>query len=233
MEVNHRLLPKGMAAPKRRLVSKDRKQQILDNAARLFAIYGLDGTSMRDVAKACKVNEALLYKHFESKQELFREVVLAIQREIEGPWRKIADWQPNGIAALRAVLKALLFGPIEELHAYSYLVHGMAASSRDRSVKPLVEAGFAQLHAFLAELVKRGIEDGSIKSVADPQRCAWCVLSRGLVCSMVSGVMPESCLLPPKEEYLPDMLVSCIEFAPASRQVFCVEDSGNSKDSLT
>lgn len=197
--------------PRQRLACSERREQILEEAARLFAINGLDGTSMRDVAKACKVNEALLYKHFESKQDLYHEVIIGIQKEIDESWRKLADDSPNGQAAVKAVIKSLLFGPIENLHAYAYLVHGMAAASRDAKLKQLIETGFAQLHAFLAELVKRGMEDGSISPVADADRCSWCILSRGLVCSMVSGVMPENCLLPPKEEYLPDMLLQCIE----------------------
>jgi AcrR family transcriptional regulator len=195
---------------RQRLDASHRRQQILEEAARLFAINGLDGTSMRDVAKACKVNEALLYKHFESKHDLYHEVIRGIQREIDDTWKSIAEEAPNGQMAIKEVIKSLLFGPIENLHAYAYLVHGMAAASRDAKVKELIETGFAQLHNFLIDLLKRGIEDGSIVGGADPGRCAWCILSRGLVCSIVSGVMPDNCLLPPKEEYLPDMLLQCI-----------------------
>jgi len=166
---------------------------------------------MRDVARASNVNEALLYRHFENKQDLFREVIIGVQNEIDSSWRKIADDAPDGLSALRAVIVALLFGPIENLHVYSYLVHGMAVSTRDKGVRELVESGFAQLHSFFEGLLRRGISDGSIKHAADPRSCAWCILSRGLVCSIVSGVMPENCLLPPKEEYIPDMLLQCIK----------------------
>jgi AcrR family transcriptional regulator len=194
----------------KKLASDERRQQILENAARLFAVYGLNGTSMRDVARACEVNEALIYKHFESKKDLYREVVSGVQAQIDNHWRAMAEEARDGREALRSVLKALLFGPISELHTYSYLVHGVAAASRDPRIKELVGDGFNRLHVFLRDLVKRGKEDGSLKDGADPDKCGWCILSRGLACSIVSGVVPESCLLPSREEFLPDMLLQCV-----------------------
>lgn len=194
----------------KKLSSEERRRQILENAARLFAVNGLDGTSMREVAKACMVNEALIYRHFESKQELYREVISGVQAQIDNHWHAMASEAENGREALKRVIRALLFGPVSELHAYSYLVHGVAAASHDPGIKRLVGDGFNKLHSFLGDLVKRGKEDGSLKADADPEKCSWCILSRGLACSIVSGVVPDNCLLPSKEEYLPDMLLHCV-----------------------
>ena len=41
----------------------------------LFAQKGYNGTSVRDIARAAKVSEALLYKHFPSKEKLHNEIL--------------------------------------------------------------------------------------------------------------------------------------------------------------
>jgi AcrR family transcriptional regulator len=46
------------------------KQQILRAAMKLFAERGLDGTSIRDIARESGYTNPALYKHFASKEEL-------------------------------------------------------------------------------------------------------------------------------------------------------------------
>ncbi len=50
----------------------ERRLQILDAAAAVFASRGYDPTRMTDVAEAAGVTKPLLYKHFPSKDALFR-----------------------------------------------------------------------------------------------------------------------------------------------------------------
>lgn len=51
------------------------RQCILEAAQRLFASHGYHGTSIRDIVRACGVSNAALYYHFESKQNLYFEVL--------------------------------------------------------------------------------------------------------------------------------------------------------------
>jgi len=46
------------------------KQQILQAAMKLFASRGLDGTSIRDIARESGYTNPALYKHFASKEQL-------------------------------------------------------------------------------------------------------------------------------------------------------------------
>ncbi|MBW1815043.1 MAG: helix-turn-helix transcriptional regulator [Deltaproteobacteria bacterium] len=52
-----------------RMKGVDRKQAIIEAARPLFAQNGFNGTSVRAIAKAAGVSEALLYKHFPSKED--------------------------------------------------------------------------------------------------------------------------------------------------------------------
>jgi AcrR family transcriptional regulator len=54
-----------------RLSSEARRQAIVEAVKGVFAEKGFDGTTTRELAEAAGVSEALLYKHFPSKQSLY------------------------------------------------------------------------------------------------------------------------------------------------------------------
>ena len=58
-----------------RLTGKERRQIILEAARPLLAINGFKGTSVREIAKAANISEALLYKHFKGKKETYTEIL--------------------------------------------------------------------------------------------------------------------------------------------------------------
>ncbi len=66
-------------APKRRrayLPAAERRRQIIEAAQQVFAHNNLQGARTRDIAKAADVNQATLFEHFASKEELFIEAVV-------------------------------------------------------------------------------------------------------------------------------------------------------------
>jgi AcrR family transcriptional regulator len=54
-----------------RLSSGERRQAIVEAVKGLFARKGFDGTTTRELAEAAGVSEALLYRHFPSKESLY------------------------------------------------------------------------------------------------------------------------------------------------------------------
>lgn len=62
-------------APPRRLPRAQRRDQILAAATGAFARTGFADTSLDDVSAAAGVSKAILYRHFESKTELYRAVL--------------------------------------------------------------------------------------------------------------------------------------------------------------
>jgi AcrR family transcriptional regulator len=66
----------GTPSRRTRLSADERRAQILESARDVFLRSGASGTRVKDLADAAGVNPALLYQHFESKEELFEEAVL-------------------------------------------------------------------------------------------------------------------------------------------------------------
>ncbi|MET9605185.1 helix-turn-helix domain-containing protein [Streptomyces sp. NPDC006512] len=60
--------------PRRRLSPDERRAQLLDVGARLFARYPYGEVLMEDVAEQAGVSRALLYRHFPGKRQLFAAV---------------------------------------------------------------------------------------------------------------------------------------------------------------
>lgn len=59
---------------KKKLSAEERRDSILQAAVPLFARCGFRGTTTREIAAAARVSEALLYRHFPSKEVLFQEL---------------------------------------------------------------------------------------------------------------------------------------------------------------
>ena len=93
-----------MSTPVRQLMSRpERHQAILDGAAAAFAKGGFAGTSMEDVAAASGITKLIVYRHFESKAELYRAVLeRTFQRMRDELIRGVQESRPG--AGVRAVL---------------------------------------------------------------------------------------------------------------------------------
>ena len=66
----------------RRLRRPERREQLLRAAASAFARAGFTATSLDDVADEAGVTRAILYRHFESKADLYRAVLDAARRRL-------------------------------------------------------------------------------------------------------------------------------------------------------
>ncbi|UGY92342.1 TetR/AcrR family transcriptional regulator [Streptomyces gobiensis] len=59
-------------APVRRMRRAERREQILDAATRAFARTGFAATGLDDVAAEAGITRVMLYRHFESKADMYR-----------------------------------------------------------------------------------------------------------------------------------------------------------------
>jgi AcrR family transcriptional regulator len=64
-----------LSKPRRRLSAPDRKDAIARAALPLFARQGLHGVTTRELAAACGVSEALIFRHFPTKEALFNQML--------------------------------------------------------------------------------------------------------------------------------------------------------------
>ena len=66
-----------------RMPAAERRLQLLAQAQRVFGDKGFHAASMNDLAKAAGVTKPVLYQHFDSKRELYRELLDHVGAQIE------------------------------------------------------------------------------------------------------------------------------------------------------
>src|SRR5580658_8594931 len=76
--------PVGPRTATRPLPREQRRQAILAGAARAFATAGFDSTSMDEIAEASGVTKLILYRHFDSKEELYLSIVERVAGRLAG-----------------------------------------------------------------------------------------------------------------------------------------------------
>jgi AcrR family transcriptional regulator len=99
-----------------RLDSDERRKAIVTAAVPLFARKGFAGTTTRELAEAAGISEALLFRHFPSKQLLYREI-LRLGCEGDPALEQLAGLQPSTatlVFMVRFMVRRFLLGSESE-----------------------------------------------------------------------------------------------------------------------
>src|SRR5262245_20785222 len=156
----------GAASPRWRRRAADRPQEILEAALTVFVTKGFAATKLDDVAAAAGISKGLLYRYFDNKAELFKEVV---RQTLVATIRTVGDRTRASDTALSA------------LEIFLDQMVAVASDARRSAIPKLVisESGsFPELAIFylgeligpglqqLSGLVRRGVESGEFRRVA-------------------------------------------------------------------
>jgi AcrR family transcriptional regulator len=135
----------------RRLQVDERRRQLLDAGATLFAAHAYEEISMRQIAAAAGVSKPLLYHYFPSKNDLFMAAVTEAASELQDLIAPSGDGTP--VEQLTASLDAYLAWIDDNGQTWSKLMQSAATLPAARE---LVEGFRARtMDMVLAELTGR------------------------------------------------------------------------------
>src|SRR5678816_1386829 len=60
---------------RRRMTRPDRRQQLIETAVKFFSDFGFQGASTKAIAEAAGVTEAIIYRHFSTKEQLYSAIL--------------------------------------------------------------------------------------------------------------------------------------------------------------
>ena len=100
-------------APTVRRRPKDRKKQILDQAARLFIDRGFHSVKLEEIAEAAGVTARALYRHYDSKQALLTAAILNAQDEYQSVRNPEGRAPDSAARPLHAELPELIAAAVE------------------------------------------------------------------------------------------------------------------------
>ena len=164
-------MPVVDAARKLTSQGQERKQQLLECAAGLFAERGFQETRVIDIVRAAGVAKGLFYWYFENKEAVFRELVEDTRRRLRRAQSAAIDPQAPPLLRLRQGAEASMRFMVEHAHLYAL----MQAEGLDREVADLMRKG-TDLHVRdTAAIIREGIAAGQIRD-EDPTVLAYGVL---------------------------------------------------------
>jgi AcrR family transcriptional regulator len=147
-----------------------RREQILQTAVELFSHRGFKGTTTKEIARASGVSEAMVFRHFSTKSELYDAILgdKACHDGIRFPWEDNSllleaieredDFAVFYNIALNAMTKQQDDANFMRLLMYSALEEHELA---DRFFNEFV----ARLYEFIGEYIRRRQADGAIREL--------------------------------------------------------------------
>lgn len=154
-----------------RVSGEERRRQIIEAATTLFSRKGFRGTTTREIARAVGVSEAMLFKHFATKEELYAAIIEA-KAHVERLVDTVVEAAERGDDAevLRTLAREMIArtrtDPTLMRLTFFSALEGHALS--DMMFRSRVQ----QLDDFLSRYIAGRIAAGAFRDV-DPMQAAW------------------------------------------------------------
>jgi AcrR family transcriptional regulator len=134
----------------------ERKQQLLDAAAELFAEQGYAATRVVDIVDAAGVAKGLFYWYFENKEAVFRELATSIRQRLRRSQRAAMT---DGDTTLTHILQGAV-ASVQFMAAHAHFFSLLEVEAR--SVPEVVRRGTEQHIADVTVLIGQGQADGTV-----------------------------------------------------------------------
>lgn len=195
-----------MATSQQRFSAEDRRQQILEVARGLFARKGYAGTTTREIALAAKVNEAIVFRHFPTKEELYWAVMDSTCRTT-GVRDRFRERVAQG-GTVRDILVDVARQTLERRakdQTFTRLLFFSALENHELSHRFFTNfvAGYYEA---LAEFIQEQIDAGNLRRT-DPLLAARCFLGMVIYHSLVQNLFGATKTQPMSDDKVAEFIV--------------------------
>ena len=158
---------------KRKLTQRgrERRQQILDESARLFAERGYHPTAVADIVESLGVGKGVFYWYFESKEDLFLEILASSSQDLRRLQQAAIGDEPDPLRRIELGIRASMQWFVENRH----LMNLFQFASTEERFAPLLRRGQEVALADAVKHVKDGIVAGEIRD-GEPEVLAHAIL---------------------------------------------------------
>jgi len=168
----------------------DARTKILETATRLFSTHGYENTSLSQVAKDASVSKALIFWHFETKENLFQAV---LSRTVE-PYSLNIDQDLSGLSEPEQLKKLIdLYYEFVTQNVYSvrfFLSLFLREEKRPDDLFSRILGLYTLYRDLIRGIIESGQGLGTISREVDPAGHAALIMS-ALNGILVQGFMPE------------------------------------------
>lgn len=168
----------------------DARTKILETATRLFSAHGYENTSLSQVAKDASVSKALIFWHFETKENLFQAV---LSRTVE-PYSLNIDQDLSGLSEPEQLKKLIdLYYEFVTQNVYSvrfFLSLFLREEKRPDDLFSRILGLYTLYRDLIRGIIESGQGLGTISREVDPAGHGALIMS-ALNGILVQGFMPE------------------------------------------
>lgn len=147
---------------------KERKQQLLDEAGRLFSERGYANTRIVDICEAAGVAKGLFYWYFDNKEALFAELVREMRLRLRRAQGAAIDPDADPLTRLRQGTEASVRFMAENRSFFALL----EVEQRAADVGSLLREGTDVHAADTARMIAEAQADGVVPDDVDPMLLA-------------------------------------------------------------
>lgn len=167
-------------ATRTRMPAAQRRVTILAAGTACFAQRGFAGTTTSSVAARAEVNEALVFRHFGSKQELYLACVDAAWDRLQArcevlfqPEPQARHWRMPGRAFLELVRS--------EPDVARMWMRGLVETTGNDAIDAHVADRMGEVHRYVTRLVQHSTDAGGVLDARDASTEAWTIVALGLL----------------------------------------------------
>lgn len=159
MPRSRRLLRWPLADRPPELGSPDSRERLLAAAAVEFAAHGFDAASVDRIARAARLNKAMIYYHFASKAALYRAVIHDLLAAVLERVQAVATSAAPPAEKLRAFVRAIVSEAERRPHFAPLVLREVAVGGRhlDRATLDLLRRVPETLATIMTEGVAAGV----------------------------------------------------------------------------
>jgi AcrR family transcriptional regulator len=169
-----------------RLPGPERRAAVLTCACRVFSRGSYHGTTTAEIAREAGVTEPILYRHFESKRDLYLACLDETWANLRVLWDAAVANEPDPANWVRAMARAFFESERNQPVISNLWVEAISEASRDEEIGRYMRRHMREVHTYVAAVIERAQAEGGIVEDRDPRAEAWLFLAVGLL-KMVSG----------------------------------------------
>jgi AcrR family transcriptional regulator len=174
-----------MSATKPRLTAEQRRAAVLECACSIFAKGSYRGTTTAEIARRAGVTEPILYRHFQSKRDLYLACLDSAWVDTRQMWERAVTDEPDPALWITAMGAAYLKAAKERHGLVANLwVQALTEASDDAEIRKYLKRHMLEVHRFVVGVVQRSQETGGIPKDRDAGAEAWIFLSLGLLATV-------------------------------------------------
>lgn len=169
-----------------RMRAEDRRRQLLEVAADLFAQRGYRGTTTAELAKAAGITEPILYRHFENKLDMFVTLIDEVSDEVIAGWKSALSDVEQPMDRLRILLSGNPATHERGRTVYRVIFQAMTEHESDPNIGAALRRHLVKLHTFLRDEVIALQKSETIRTDETADALTWLLIEVAIGHGMVS-----------------------------------------------